>query len=99
VNQDDFAGFQQPAGFLEGTVSQVLLLKDALDTGENAAVIKAFALVSRVCGLEWLAAQAEFGREQLFAALADHRQPDIGILTEVVERLLKRCDLNSEHLD
>jgi DNA-binding phage protein len=99
VNENDFDGFQQSAELLEGAVSQILLLKDALDTGEDAAVVKAFAVVSRICGLDWLAVQAGYNRSQLFAALADHQRPDINVLNEVVARLLKRCDLSSEDCD
>jgi DNA-binding phage protein len=92
VTEDDFDGFEQPAGLLEGTVSQVLLLKDALDTGDAAAIVKAFAMVSRICGLDWLATMAGCERSRLLAALSDHESPDLAVLTHIVDRLMIRCE-------
>lgn len=90
VNEDLPEGWRQPAGLLESDLSQVLLLKDALDSGEPAAIARAFAFVSRVCGLGWLAAQAGCDRDRLFAALADGERPDVATLSDIVDRLLRR---------
>lgn len=88
---NDETAWRGHASFLDSLISQVLMLKDAIETGDRMAVLKAFALVSRVCGLDWLATHAGVDRERLLRALDGPSGVDFGILNEVVERLLLEC--------
>jgi DNA-binding phage protein len=84
--------WHRQAGLLGSEASQLLLLKDALQSQDVAVIVSAFDLVARVCGLGRLAARASYDRNKLLAALSDEDAPDLAVLAEFVERFAQRVE-------
>jgi probable addiction module antidote protein len=76
-------------GLVEDEMSQVLLLKDALDCGDAAALVRAFELVARTRGLRSIACSAGVGGQVLMGALEGPNSPDLRVLSRVVAALVR----------
>jgi len=86
------ADLRSAGEYLSDRPSQLLALKDALQSGNVPAITRVFAAVALAQGTEWLAREAEVDSATLFSALKDPARPDLPLLAYVIARLAANDD-------
>ncbi|MGI4879485.1 MAG: addiction module antidote protein [Janthinobacterium lividum] len=75
------------SGYLGDGESQILLLDDALSSGNIAYLVDVFGIVARARGMTSLALAAGIECADLYRALEDQSAPDLTVLTMVIKAL------------
>jgi probable addiction module antidote protein len=78
------------SGFLIDEQSRILMLDDALTTGDAAYLVHAFAVVARSIGMDELARASGFDRVRLYQALSDPAHLDFDTLIRIMSALRLR---------
>ncbi len=78
------------SGYLDDEESQLLLLGDALSSGNAAYLVDVFGIVARARGMTGLALAAGIDRAELYRALENEGAPDLAVLARVIAALVAR---------
>jgi probable addiction module antidote protein len=84
------------SGFLMDEQSRVLMLDDALATGDAAYLVHAFAVVARSLGMDELARASGFDRARLYKALSDPAHLDLDTLVRIMSALRLRLGCSGQ---
>lgn len=75
------------AEYLKDDEAIIAYLQEALETGEPAMVSHALGVVARARGMAQIAREAGVSRENLYRALSDEGNPELGTVMKVMNAL------------